>query len=104
MQWNTNISKRLKIDLLAPFKIAKHDPAPKTSAFLSRFRYRIETVFSQLVDRYQVKRVGAKDLWHLNSRLLRKALSHTIAYLLNQAQSLPLCRQGETHLYESLNC
>ena len=75
-----------KIDLVAPFKTAKRDPTPRTSAFLARFRYRIETIFSQLVDRYHIKRVGAKDLWHLNSRLLRKALSHTIAFMLNQAQ------------------
>ena len=51
---------------------------------MSRFRYRIDTVFSQLVERYSVKRVWARDLWHLASRLLRrKVLSHTVAFLLN---------------------
>ncbi len=50
---------------------------------LSRLRYRIDTVFSQLVERYSVKRVWARDLWHLRSRLLRKVLSHTLAFLLN---------------------
>ena len=74
---------------MAPFKTAKHDPVPKTSAFLARFRYRIETAFSQLVERYHIKRVGARDMWHLSSRLLRKALSHTIAFMLNQAQNNP---------------
>ena len=90
--WSPRLTEELatqKIDLVAPFKSAKHDPAPKTSAFLARFRYRIETVFSQLVDRYHIKRVGTKDLWHLNSRLLRKALSHTIALMLNQALGNP---------------
>ena len=43
---------------------------------LSRFRYRIDTVFSQLSGRYSIKRVWARDLWHLTSRLLRKVLSH----------------------------
>ena len=52
-------------------------------------RYRIDTVFGQLVDRYQVKRVWAKDIRRLNSRLLRKALSHTIVSLLNQTQGNP---------------
>ena len=87
--WSPRLTDELashKIDLVAPFKTAKRDPTPRTSAFLARFRYRIETIFSQLVDRYHIKRVGAKDLWHLNSRLLRKALSHTIAFMLNQAQ------------------
>ena len=108
--WSPSLTDELasqKIDFMAPFKTAKHHPRPRKSAFLSRFRYRIETVFSQLVDRYHIKRVGAKDLWRLNSRLLRKALSHTIAFRLNQAQSLLLCRQGATpppHPYKSLNC
>ncbi|MXY46009.1 MAG: hypothetical protein F4Y44_03290, partial [Chloroflexi bacterium] len=42
--------------------------------------------------------------WHLSSRLLRKALSHAIALMLNQAQILPLCRQGATHLCKSPSC
>src|SRR5215212_7957427 len=71
------------IDLLAPYSSKKRDPNPQRSALLSRFRYRIDTVFSQLVERYCVKRVWARDLWHLASRLLRKVLSHTVAFLLN---------------------
>ena len=90
--WSPRLTEELaaqQINLVAPFKTAKRDPTPRTSAFLARFRYRIETVFSQLVDRYLIKRVGAKDMWHLSSRLLRKALSHTIAFRLNQAQGNP---------------
>jgi hypothetical protein len=67
----------------------KRDPNPKRSALLSRFRYRIDTVFSQLSGRYSVKRVWAKDLWHLASRLLRKVLSHTVAFLLNHRSGNP---------------
>jgi hypothetical protein len=71
------------VELLAPYCSKKRDPDPKRSALLSRFRYRIDTVFSQLVGRYCIKRVWARDLWHLMSRLLRKVLSHTVALLLN---------------------
>ncbi len=71
------------IELLAPYSSKKRDPNPKRSAFLSRLRYRIDTVFSQLTGRYSIKRVWARDLWHLASRLLRKVLSHTVAFLLN---------------------
>lgn len=74
---------RTGVELLAPYSSKKRDPAPRKSAFLSRLRYRIDTVFSQLVGRYSVKRVWARDLWHLTSRLLRKVLSHTLAFLLN---------------------
>jgi hypothetical protein len=46
-------------------------------------------VISQLVERYRAKKVWARDRWHLTSRWLRKALSHTVAVF--------LC-QEETHL------
>lgn len=75
--------RRMGVELVAPYSSKKRDPAPERSALLSRFRYRIDTVFSQLVGRFSVKRVWARDLWHLASRLLRKVLSHTLAFLLN---------------------
>ena len=71
------------VELLAPYSSKNLDPNPERSALLSRLRYRIDTVFSQLVGRYSVKRVWARDTWHLASRLLRKVLSHTVAFLLN---------------------
>jgi Transposase DDE domain len=71
------------VELVAPYSSKKRDPAPRRSALLSRLRYRIDTVFSQLTERYCVKRVWARDMWHLASRLLRKILSHTVALLLN---------------------
>jgi hypothetical protein len=77
------------VELLAPYSSKKRDPAPERSAFLSGLRYRIDTVFSQLTERYSVKRVWARDLWHLTSRLLRKVLSHTVAFLLNHRAGNP---------------
>jgi hypothetical protein len=75
--------------LLAPYRWAKRDPWPRWSAHLSRLRYRIVTVFGQLVDRTHIKRVWARDLWHLSSRLLRKVLMHTLTVLLNLADDHP---------------
>jgi len=75
--------------LLAPYRSAKRDPTPRCSRALSRIRDRIETTFGQLVERYNVKRVWARDLWHLCSRVLRKVLSHTLATLLNGALGHP---------------
>ena len=78
------------IELLAPDSSKKkRDPTPKRSALLSRFRYRIDTVFSQLAGRYSIKRAWARDLRHLSSRLLRKVLSHTVAFLLNHQMGNP---------------
>jgi hypothetical protein len=77
------------VELLAPYSSKKRDPTPQKSAFLSRLRYRIDTVFSQLTERYSIKRVWARDLWHLTSRLVRKVLSHTVAFLLNHQMGHP---------------
>lgn len=84
--WSPRVAKELDaqgISLEAPFRSAKRDPQPQRSRFLSRLRYRIDTVFGQLVERYHAKKVWARDTWHLCSRLLRKVLSHTVAVLLN---------------------
>jgi Transposase DDE domain len=77
------------VELLAPYSSKKRDPTPQRSALLSRFRYRIDTVFSQLTQRYSIKRVWARDMWHLTSRLLRKVLSHTVAFVLNHQMGNP---------------
>jgi len=69
--------------LLTPFRTAKHAPPHSWSPVLGRVRYRIETVFGQLVDRCGVKRVWVRDLWHLRNRLLRMVLMHTITVLFN---------------------
>ena len=90
-QMREELAKSMGVEFLAPYRTKKGDPAPQRSALLSRLRYRIDTVFSQLTGRYSLKRVWAKDLWHLAGRLLRKVLSHTVAFLLNhRAGNRPL--------------
>jgi len=79
----TDLRRAHGVALLAPYLSAKRDPHPRWSAQLSRVRYRIDTVFGQLVVRCDVKRVWARDLWHLCSRLLRTVLMHTLAVLLS---------------------
>lgn len=90
--WSPKVKEslgRTGITLEASFRKASHDPWPQRSSLLSRFRYRIDTVFSQMTQRYRIKKVWARDLWHLQSRLLRKILSHTLAVLFNQFQDRP---------------
>jgi hypothetical protein len=83
------------VDLLAPYRSAKRDPQPRWSVVLSRVRYRIDTVFGQLVDRCAIKRVWARDRWHLRSRLLRKVLMHSLAVLLNGELGNPPLRLAQ---------
>ena len=79
--WAPKVAAELEpagIQFLAPFKRRETDPDPVGSRRLTRWRWRIEVVASQLVERYHLKRVWARDTWHLTSRLLRKVLSHTL--------------------------
>jgi hypothetical protein len=86
--WSPNLAERLSeqgLDLLAPYKKKSEKgekrPWPRWS---TQKRRRIETVFSQLRERYRAKRVRARDRWHLASRWLRKVLSHTVGVYLCQ--------------------
>ena len=92
-------SPRLRADLaarglhlLTPYKSAKRQKQP-WPRWLSHKRYRIETVFSQLVGRFNAKKVWARDLWHLTNRWWRKILAHTLAVFTAQQFGFesPLC-------------
>ena len=83
--WDPRLTSELApagIALLAPFKKRATDPHPERSRLLGRVRWRIETVAAQLVERFHLKRIWARDAWHLTSRTLRKMLSHTLAVFL----------------------
>jgi hypothetical protein len=87
--WSADLHQLLAghgLQMLVPFKKASRDPDPQRSRAISSMRYRIETVFSQLCERFRIKRVWARDMWHLASRLLRKVLAHTVAIVLNRAE------------------
>jgi hypothetical protein len=49
----------------------------------ARWRKIIETVGSQLTERFAVARIRVRDLWHYQHRLIRKILAHTVAVFLN---------------------
>jgi hypothetical protein len=75
------------LSLLTPYKDKKRERAPWPSWLIGK-RRRIETVLGQLVERYRLKRIWARDAWHLWSRWLRCVVSHTLAVLLCQQQGL----------------
>jgi hypothetical protein len=86
--WNPKVRDELAgegVELLAPYRHRSEDPTPQRSKLLNRVRRQVETVASQLVERFNLKRVWARDAWHLTNRLLRKVLSHTLAIRLNVA-------------------
>lgn len=77
------------VTLLAPYYQKCRDPDPKRSSRLASIRYRIETVFSQLAERYHMKWTWARDNWHLIHRITRKILSHTVMIFINVQMSNP---------------
>ena len=77
--WQSTLLER-GLSLLTPFKSAKHQKF-HFPHWLVEKRYRIETVFGQLVERFHVKKVWARDAWHFTSRWWRKLLSHLFAVL-----------------------
>jgi DDE family transposase len=77
--------------LLAPPKGVKRSRQRPPPWLVGR-RRRVETVIGQLTGRYQLRRVWARDAWHLWSRWQRKLVSHTMAVYLCQQAGLPPLR------------
>lgn len=61
----------------------KDDRDPAFVHRLLRVRRRVETVISQLSERFGIERTLARDRWHLTNRIGRKLLAHTIGIWLN---------------------
>lgn len=74
------------LQIIAPFRSAKREKS-RFPRRLTNLRRRIETVIGQLAERFSIKRVWARDVWHFCSRLLRKVLAHTIFVGLCQKQN-----------------
>ena len=84
------LSKPLKTELLefqglelsVPTKYGRpSELSPKQLRFRKRVRRLIETVGNQLINNLHVKKVWARDLWHLTNRICRKILAHTFCVL-----------------------
>lgn len=80
--------KEQGLRMLVPFKQKRSDPNPGLSYYISRHRQLIETVFSQLTQRFSIKHIRARDMWHLSNRIIRKVLAHTIGVVLCQKQGI----------------
>lgn len=86
-EWHRQEKEQGRI-VLAPFQTKKHEKGRRWPFWLLLKRRRVETVLSQMVERFRAKRTWARDAWHLCNRWLRKVLAHTIAVLLCQQQRL----------------
>lgn len=72
------------VELVTPVRANMTDRYSKAwTHLLQRLRRLIETVNSQLSERFHFERVWARDRWHLTSRINRKILAHTLCCFLS---------------------
>jgi len=76
--------KEQEIYLQTPVKENMEEDRPRFFIqWMMQARRLIETVISQLADRFNIEKVRAKDLWHQASRFWRKLLAHTVCVKIN---------------------
>lgn len=74
----------LGIDLQTPVRKNMAESRPRWFLrLLQRVRKRVETVISQLEQRFGLATLRARDPWHLTNQVARKILAHTLAIWLN---------------------
>ena len=101
--WSETVAEQLREYDRGPTLLARFKRKGKTELdrglvwprWLSARRQKIETIFSQLVERYQMKVVWARDSWHFASRFVRKILSHTMAVVFCQREGISPTRFSE---------
>jgi hypothetical protein len=70
------------LELSIPTKYGQPSPlSAKQLGKRKRLRRSIETVGSQLTHDLHIKKIWARDLWHLTNRICRKILAHTFAVM-----------------------
>ncbi len=74
----------LGIDLQTPVRRNMKESRPRGwLMLLQRVRKRIETVISQLEQRFNLAKTRTRDVWHLTNQVTRKLLAHTMGVWLN---------------------
>ena len=78
------LANKRSVELLTPTRrnMALQLP-PFVQRLTRRWRKLIETVGSQLAGRFAIEQIRVRDLWHLQHRIIRKILAHTLAVVLN---------------------
>jgi hypothetical protein len=73
------------INLHTPLRSNMHDDRPKEFiAQMMDIRRIVETMIGQLVSRFKIQSIRAKDLWHLSAKVGRKILAHTVCFAINK--------------------
>jgi hypothetical protein len=78
----------LGVKLHTPLRSNMDDKRPKSFVTqLMNIRRKVESVIGQLVDRFKIQAIRAKNLWHLLTKVSRKVLAHSVCFLINQSMN-----------------
>jgi len=78
------LQERQGVTVITPARKNMTETVPfQLRKICQRWRKRIETVGSQLRERFAIDRIRVRDLWHYQHRLIRKILAHTVGVFLN---------------------
>ncbi len=89
-------AERRAVRVITPPRQGMTTPHPRClRRACARVRKGVETVGSHLTERFAVARIRVHDLWHVQHRLIRKVLAHTVGVFLNlQLGRAPLDLDG----------
>ena len=74
------------LDLQTPLRKNMLDSRPrKIVSKMMNIRRKVKTVIGQLVGRFNIQSIKAKDLRHLRAKIGRKILAHTVCFMFNKA-------------------
>jgi IS5 family transposase len=67
----------------------KETRSKKFVQWLKSTRRLVETVISQLSERFHIEKIRARKIWYLTNRIARKILAHTICVFINKQRGNP---------------
>ena len=86
----TLLKERYGVTLVAAVRANMKERWPEAVAKACKhWRKVIETVGSHLTELFGIARTRAKDLWHYQSRIIRKVLTHTVGVYFNLQMGRP---------------
>ena len=78
------LARKRRVEMVTPVRKNMPQKLPVClRRICSRWRKLVETVGSQLTERYSIPRTRTHVLWHYQHRLIRKVLSHTVCVFIN---------------------
>lgn len=78
------LQERQGVTVITPVRKNMTETLPfQVRRLCQRWRKRVETVGSQLTERFAIAHIRVRDVWHFQHRIIRKVLAHTIGVFLN---------------------